>query len=187
MNDTEKLTLVERVENKYRKFSAALSSVSAITIALMMLSTTIDASARYVFNQPLPGVFELNEVMLVICVYMGITWTQMERGHIRVEIIVSRVSPTTRHALNILSWGVALFFVGILCYQTYLGFLDSYRIREFRWGSIQMPIWWAKGLVPLGCFMLMVQLVLDIWSEVVGLFGTREIETPEGSHSERLG
>jgi len=183
MNDAVKLTLVERIESKYRKFSVALSCLSGITIALMMISTTIDASARYIFNHPLPGVFELNEVMLVICVYMGMTWTQMERGHIRVEVFLLRVSPRTRHILNILCWGVTLIFVGILCYQTYLGFLDSFRIREFRWGSVQMPIWWAKGLVPLGFLMLMIQLVLDIWSEMVGLSGIKEIEISEGLSS----
>jgi len=187
MTNTHNLTLVERIENKYRILSTALSSLSAITIALMMLSTTIDATARYVLNNPLPGIFELNEVLLVICVYMGITWTQMERGHIRVEIIVSRVSTKTRHSLNILSWVVALIFVAILCHQTFLGFQDSFRIREFRWGSIQMPIWWAKGLVPLGCLMLMAQLVLDIWKEIMSLLGIKEIEIPEGSATEKLG
>lgn len=187
MDTTEKLTLVEKIENKYRVFSTALSSLSAITIAIMMLSTTIDATARYVLNKPLPGIFELNEVLLVICVYMGITWTQMERGHIRVEVIISRVSRNTRHILNILSWAVALIFVAILCYQTFQGFQDSFRIREFRWGSVQMPIWWAKGLVPLGCLMLMAQLVLDIWKEIMALSGFKKIEILEGSPSDRLG
>lgn len=179
MNDETKLTLAEKIEQKYKVFSIGLSSISAVTIAIMMVSTTIDATVRFVLNTPIPGIFELNEVILVVCVFMGITWTQMERGHIRVEVVLMRVSPRTRHILNVFSWTVALIFVGILCYQTYQGFQDSFRIREFRWGSVQMPIWWAKGLVPLGLLLMMAQLVLDIWKEINSLLGIKEIESPE--------
>jgi TRAP-type C4-dicarboxylate transport system permease small subunit len=179
MNDRPNETLVEKIERKYKAFSIVLSSVSAITIALMMITTSIDATSRYILDDPLPGVFELNEVLLVICVYMGITWTQMERGHIRVEVFLMRVSPRTRHMLNVLSWTVALIFVGILCYQSFQGFQDSFRIREFRWGSVQMPIWWAKGLVPIGCLMLCAQLVLDIWKEIESFMNIKETDVHE--------
>jgi TRAP-type C4-dicarboxylate transport system permease small subunit len=176
MGNTKENSLFDAIFNNYGKFSTVLSSVSAVCILLMILSTTIDTTARFLFNNPIPGMFELNEVLLVICVYMGISWTQIKRGHIRVEVFVLKFSARNRYFLNIFAWSVALFFVGILCYQSFYGFLDSYRIREFRWGSVQMPIWWAKGLVPLGCLMLMIQLVLDIISELKSIIGIKKDE-----------
>jgi TRAP-type C4-dicarboxylate transport system permease small subunit len=80
----------------------------------------------------------------------------------------------TQHIMNAISWLVTLIFVAILCYQSYQGFLESYSIREFRWGSVQMPIWWAKGLVPVGLLLLMVQLVLDILLEIKSIFANKE-------------
>ena len=178
MNDKTKPSLFHKLHKKYKTTCIFLSSISAITIAVMMLSTTIDATSRFVLNRPISGIFELNEVILVVCVFMGIAWTQIERGHIRIEVLLMRVSPRTRHVLNVLSRMVALIFVGILFYQTFQGFQDSFRIREFRWGSVQMPIWWAKGLVPLGCLLLMIQLIFDIWAEVRSFVGNEEIEIP---------
>lgn len=49
--------------------------------------------------------------------------------------------------------------------------MESFQVREFRWGSVQMPIWWAKALVPIGCWMMNLQLIIDIWRDVQVLRG----------------
>ncbi|MCK9230971.1 MAG: TRAP transporter small permease [Syntrophales bacterium] len=174
MKNKERAFVIERVAAAYKTFAITLSWISVITIFIMIFSTTIDATARFLFNNPIPGMFELNEVILVICVFMGATWTQIERGHIRVEVFLMKSSARKQYILNTISWFVALIFAAILCYQTYMGFLDSYSVREFRWGSIQMPIWWAKGLVPLGLLLLMIQLIFDIIMEVRALLGWKD-------------
>jgi TRAP-type C4-dicarboxylate transport system permease small subunit len=163
--------LVEKIADKYTMFCTASAVVAAVTIALMMLSTTLDATARYVLNNPVPGVFELNEVLLVICVFMGMAWTQIERGHIRVTAFLMRTTDRTGALFNILAWVVTFVFLLILAHQSAIGAWESFQIREFRWGSVQMPIWWAKALVPLGCWMMGLQLVIDVWKEIEFLRG----------------
>lgn len=112
MSVSSKKILVEKLADKYKLFCLIMGSLASCTIAIMILSTTFDATSRYLFNNPIPGVFELNEVLLVICAYMGLAWTQIERGHIRVTAVLMRVSPSTRAKLNILTWGLTfcLFF-----------------------------------------------------------------------------
>ncbi len=171
MSASSKKILVEKLADKYKLFCIIMGSLAACTIAVMILSITFDATSRYLFNNPIPGVFELNEVLLVICVYMGLAWTQIERGHIRVTAILIRVKPSTRAKLNILAWGLTFCFVYLLAHQSSIGAFESFKIREFRWGSVQMPIWWAKALVPIGCIMLNTQLILDIWKEIEYLRG----------------
>lgn len=171
MDRPHKRLLVERLAHRYKAFCTFSAVIAAITIALMMLSTTLDASSRYLFNNPIPGVFELNEVILVICVYMGLAWTQIERGHIRVTAFLMRVTDRTEIIFNILAWVVTFLFLFILGYQSAIGAWESFQIREFRWGSVQMPIWWAKALVPIGCWMMNIQLIFDIWKEIESLRG----------------
>ena len=167
----QKKLLVERLHKKYVLFCVIMAAFAGITIAIMMFSTTIDATARYLFNYPISGIFELNEVLLVICVYMGLAWTQIERGHIRVTALLEHVPKRVAVVLNILAWVVSFVFVFILGYESAIGALESIRIWEFRWGSVQMPIWWVKCLVPIGCWMLNIELVLDTWMEVERLRG----------------
>jgi TRAP-type C4-dicarboxylate transport system permease small subunit len=171
MNQSGQKLLVEKIADKYGVVCKATAVVAAVTIAAMMLSTTLDATARYVLNSPIPGVFELNEAMLVICVYMGLAWTQIERGHIRVTAFVMRLSKRAEVKFDILAWVATLIFLSILGYQSGIGAWESFQIREFRWGSVQMPIWWVKALVPIGCWMMCVQLILDIWKDLEWLAG----------------
>ncbi len=163
--------LVEILSEKYRKFCIWMASISGAAIAVMMLSTTLDSTSRYLLNRPIKGVFELNEIVLVICVFMGVAWTQIERGHIRVTALLEILSARGTCILNLIAWTVSFIFVFILGYQTAVGAWESYLIREFRWGSVQMPIWWVKCLIPIGCWMLNIQLLLDMWKEIEHLSG----------------
>jgi len=171
MNKPRKRLLVERLADRYKVFCTYAAVLAAFTIALMILSTTMDATARYLLNSPIPGVFELNEVLLVICVYLGLAWTQIERGHIRVTAFLMRLSDETEVKFIILAWVVTFIFIFILAYQSAIGAWEAFQIREFRWGSVQMPIWWAKALVPIGCWMMNIQLIFDIWKDIEFLRG----------------
>jgi TRAP-type C4-dicarboxylate transport system permease small subunit len=171
MEKPRKRILVEKLADRYKVFCIFTAVIAGSTIAMMMMSITIDASARYLFNKPIPGVFELNEVLLVVCVFMGMAWTQIEKGHIRVTAFLTRLSGQTCSICNILSWLVTFIFLFIITYQSAIGAWESFQIREFRWGSVQMPIWWAKALVPIGCSMMNIQLIIDIWNEIEFLRG----------------
>ncbi len=172
MDAKKNKSLIEKLAQRYKIFCSSMAIISGVTILVMIVSTTLDTTSRYLFNSPIAGVFELNEVILVVCVYMGLAWTQIERGHIRVEFLLVRVSSKTEHVLNILAWMTTFFFVSVLFWQTTKGAIDSIRIWEFRWGSIQMPIWWAKSLVPIGCLMFSIQLLFDIALEIKELRGS---------------
>jgi hypothetical protein len=42
-----------------------------------------------------------------------------------------------------------------------------------------MPIWWAKALVPLGCWLTCIQLLADIWVNVGRLKGAFPLDLPD--------
>ncbi len=169
--------LVEKISHGYKRVCTFLAVPAALTVAVMMLSITLDATSRYVLNRSIPGVFELNEVLLVICIYMSLAWTQIEKGHIRVTVLLMHLPDKVVAFLDIIAGLVAFCFILALACMSAVGALESIRIMEFRWGSVQMPIWWAKSLVPIGCFMLNFQLLIDIWKDIERLRGRLSFET----------
>jgi TRAP-type C4-dicarboxylate transport system permease small subunit len=171
--------LVTRVTEYYQRFATVLAVLSCVTIAIMMFSTTIDSIMRYLFNSPIPGIFELNEVILVVCVFMGLSWCQAKRGHIRVTMVLQRMRPRAAVVLDIIIWIIAFSFVMILAVQTWHDAVYAYSIKLFRWGTVQMPIWWARALVPIGLWLLCIQILLDIWTDVCRLLGYLPLEIPE--------
>ena len=168
---TQKRPLVVKLSEYYKRFVAGFALAACVSIAVMMFSTTLDTIMRYFFNRPIAGVFELNEVILVVCVFMGLAWCQIERGHIRVTILLVRLSPRTIVIMDTIVWIVAFVFIMTLAIQTGHDAVYAYSVKLFRWGRIQMPIWWARALVPIGLWLLCIQYILDIWTNIYRLMG----------------
>jgi TRAP-type C4-dicarboxylate transport system permease small subunit len=117
--------------------------------------------------------------MLVVLVFLGISWTQMERGHTRVVLVMRKLPIRWAIKLDILCWILCFLFLAILGLQSGKEALRSFSINEFRWGSVQMPIWWAKALVPLGCWLTCIQLLIDIWVDIARLKGMFPLDLPD--------
>jgi TRAP-type C4-dicarboxylate transport system permease small subunit len=170
---------MENLARWLHKINVIFGFVAAAAIAMMIISTTVDVSSRYIFNNPIAGVFELNEVLLVIAVFLTVCWTQESRGHTRVVLIMRRFSMRNAIKLDTLCWVLCFIFLAVIGWQSAKEALRSYEINEFRWGSVQMQIWWAKALVPMGCWLGCLQLVVDIWVNFRRLSGALPLDLPE--------
>lgn len=171
--------LVVKISDYYRRVVIGLSVLAGVSLAVMMLSTTFDTILRYFFNSPISGVFELNEVALVVCVFLGLAWCQVEKGHIRVTLLLIRLSPKAIVIMDTIGWVVAFIFVLIMAVQTWHYAEYAFSIKLFRWGKVQMPIWWAIGLVPISLWLLCIQFILDIWTNIYRLSGRLPLEISE--------
>lgn len=170
---------MEKLGSWLHKINIAFGFVAAAAIAMMMISTSLDTTFRYAFNAPIAGVFELNEVLLVIAVFLTVCWTQETRGHTRVILIMRKFSIRNAIRLDTLCWVLCFIFLAVMGWQSAREALRSYEINEFRWGSVQMQIWWAKALVPLGCWLGCLQLVVDIWVNIRRLNGALPLDLPD--------
>ncbi len=170
---------MEKLASWLHRINTAFGFIAAAAIAMMMISTSLDTTFRYAFNTPIAGVFELNEVLLVIAVFLTVCWTQETRGHTRVILIMRRFSIRNAIKLDTLCWVLCFIFLAVMGWQAGREALRSYEINEFRWGSVQMQIWWAKALVPLGCWLGCLQLVVDIWVNFRRLNGALPLDLPD--------
>ena len=168
-----------KISRGYKYFCIFFGVIAGLAILVMMLSTTIDTTLRYLFSRPIPGVFELNEVILVVCVFLGLAWTQIERGHIRVVLLLRRLPPKWIVVVDLLVWIICFVLITFFGIQSAKEALHSFSILEFRWGSVQMPIWWAKALVPIGFWMMSLQLIIDIWTNIYRLLGLLPLQLPD--------
>jgi TRAP-type C4-dicarboxylate transport system permease small subunit len=127
-----------------------------------------DVIFRYAFNQPIPGVIEYNGMLLAVFAFMGLAMTQRMQGHIRVTFLVSRLGRKPRNCIDFITLILSMVFVTIMGYETLLGALHSFQIKEYYWGVIGQTIyiWWAKFALPIGLLILCLQYLLDI----IGIF-----------------
>ena len=89
------MPFVERVEGFEKRIEPAiryLNAAGACTSLLMVILVTAHVLSRALFNKPLVGTVELEELMIVILVFCGIAYTKITRSHISVDFVTARLS-----------------------------------------------------------------------------------------------
>lgn len=136
--------------------------LGAATILLMMGSTIIDVSRRFLLSKPVGGVVELNEMLVVWIVFLGLAYVQADAAHVRVDVLFSRLSPKKRAILNILACSVGLALFGLIMVKGGQAAWSAWVRGEYKFGAVPFPLWPSKVMVPIGSSLLCVQLVIDI-------------------------
>jgi len=164
---------INLISSLYRTVRYAAGIAASCCIFVMVCTIVPDSIGRFFFSKPLHGTLELNMLLMSAIVFLGLAWTQSQRGHVRVEVIISRTRPTIRNALNITCWAIAfVLFLAITIGGTEEA-INSVRIGENLWGVKKFPVWPGKILAAFGSGLLCVQFLIDIGSEFLTVFMSR--------------
>lgn len=134
-------------------------------VAVMVVTTIIDTFCRYVFNMPIPGVIEFNETMFPALVFLGLAYTQKEKGHIRVTALLERLGTSAQRNLNYLALILAIVVAVVIGVKTWEAAMYSHMIQEEYWAPIEtftLYIWPVRFAVSLGFWILAFQCLVDI-------------------------
>ena len=117
-------------EQAWKRRVEALLGVAASTILLaMMVLTTVDVVARYVFNRPLRGAFEVTELLLLVLIFAGLPLVSFTNEHAVMDFI-DRV--LGRRALRVLQGGVELVSAVLMLALAWLVWGKADRIWAYR-------------------------------------------------------
>jgi TRAP-type C4-dicarboxylate transport system permease small subunit len=92
---------VSRPDSARKRYADAIlgGAASAILLAMMLL-TVVDVVARYVFNRPLRGAFEITELMLVVLIFAGLPLVSYADEHAVMDFIDRLLGPSAQRALR---------------------------------------------------------------------------------------
>lgn len=64
-----------------------LGGIAAIILFAMMMLTCVDVFGRYFLSKPVPGGFELTEVMLACLIFTGLPLVTLRQEHVTVDVL----------------------------------------------------------------------------------------------------
>ncbi len=123
---------------------------------------TADVVGTQMFGVPVPGATEITESTMVLIVFGALTYTQIRRSHIRVELLYMRVGARGQAAMDVFASLMAMLFFSLLLWQATNEALFSIRIDEATFGLVRLPLWPARIVLAAGTALLIVQLLLDL-------------------------
>ena len=158
----------DRVERHAGVFTRASGITGALAIVLIMLGTCADILARGNFTTGLRGVVEASEILLVAAVFLGLGLAQAEGRHVRMTLVISRLSGRTRRVGDVLASAVAVAFFAWLAWASTLRAYDSIINSEYRFGLVRIPLWPGRVAVVVGLLLLLAQLLRTLVAQVRG-------------------
>jgi len=148
-----------------------LGVMVAVLLIAMMLVTAIDVFGRYLLSAPLPGAFELTEIMLAMIVFIGMPLVCLHEENISVTLFTERLSPRRRDIHAVV---VSVFCSGVLLVVAWR--LLEHALQLASYGDVTIFLRAPKG--PIGYTMAAFTVLAALALLVVAGEHLRRLRAP---------
>ena len=133
--------------------------MAAAALLAMLAIICFDVLMRYVFNSPTTWATEIATYLLVAIAFLGMAYTHLQGAHIRMDFLISAVSPITRTTLTLIAEWLGFIFVAFAAWQsvvmTWENFVNGTRIFSLLYTPVYLPqIPIAIGFIAFGLAIL---------------------------------
>lgn len=165
-------SLLSQVDQKLNTVGKYLALLSGLAVFSLMILAVLSVGGRNVINQPLSGYVDWIEQAMPLIAFMGISYTQRNGGHIRMDMVVGKLSGRTLYFVELLTTVLILCLMILIVWGSWAHFSRSFDFSAPLWSrdssmDIALPLWPAKLLAPVAFSVLCLQLVVQIWGYAV--------------------
>ena len=159
---------IGRADDLIGRAATWLVRLGSAVLAVMMLMTFFDVIGRYVFSAPLVGTVESTELFMGLIVYFGVGYTTWERGHISVDVVVSRLAPEIRRWLDLFADFVSTGFVALLSWRLWI--MAEERLTNNDITQVwEMPVYPVAYAMAAASVLMVVAFALHLVRTAIGL------------------
>ena len=136
--------------------------IACFFLFLMMLLIVADIILRGAFNKPIQAGIEIIELMMVCVVYLGLAYTQNQRGFVRMEIIISRLPSSATWYTEYLNYIFMIVFFCLFCWRAIFLAIESLATRELTFGIVPVPIYPARVALAAGGILVLIEIIVEL-------------------------
>ncbi|MBW1804101.1 MAG: TRAP transporter small permease [Deltaproteobacteria bacterium] len=140
-----------------------LNGIAAVFLGAMMILTGIDVCLRYIFDSPIPGSFELTGFMMPIVIAFGFAYCALEKGHVKVELVTSKLPQRGQAVMNCIA---CLVFFGLFLLITWQSWVRAKGMMDAGQTTITLgiPVSPFVLALALGSAALCLVVLRDLFS-----------------------
>jgi TRAP-type C4-dicarboxylate transport system permease small subunit len=158
------LSSIDRGLYRLYRLCGFLAAIFLVTLGLLVLASIVSR----LFGVYLPGVAEYSGYAMAAASFLALAYTFGEGGHIRVELVLSRLAPGPRRVFELWCLGVASAVGVYLAWFMVRLAWTSWRFEERSEGSDAILIWMPQAPVALGAVLFAICLVHALLHRVYG-------------------
>jgi TRAP-type C4-dicarboxylate transport system permease small subunit len=161
------------------KLSSAGGAISGVSILLMSGLILLEIILRSVGGFSLLVSEEYSAYLLVVFGSMALADTFKSEGHIRVDLILSKLSVRARLIVNGICSILGFMVFAFVTYQAWGQFYGSWSSKETSMYYSKTPLWLPQLPLFLGSALMGLQLLSSVVIQLKSLGKTREEKLPE--------
>ncbi len=162
--------MINKITKGIDTFQDWFGYLTAMLIFPMTAIIIYEVFMRYLFNRPTSWGFELTTYIYGIHFMLGLGYTLMYNGHVRVEVFVTLLSRRKQQIISILcNLFLLLPVFSLFCYASWSYAWTSVVRNEKSWTSWAPPLYPFKLLMALGFLMFVIQGVSTLLKEIQAL------------------
>jgi len=135
---------------------ALLGGAVLLCIALL---TAWSAATGFIFGKPLPGDFELTQILVAVAVFSFLPYCQLTNANVTADLFTAGAGPRAVAALGVLAALLALGVSVVLTWRTWAGMLDYRQFVETT-AILKIPIWTAYVPAVISLLLLVLACVI---------------------------
>ncbi len=162
-------SILSRIDRRLYRIESVLALVSGLAVFSLMILAVVSVSGRNFFNSPLSGYVDWIEQAMPLIAFMGISFTQRDGGHIRMDMLVGKLHGRLLWLAEFTTVFLMLLLMLLLIWGSFAHFQRSFDFGSPLWSrdssmDIALPLWPSKLLVPVAFSVLAIRLVLQLWA-----------------------
>lgn len=153
---------LSRIDRLFYRLESVLGLAGGVVILLLVLLATANILGRWFFDLPVQGYIDWVEQAMAFMAFMGLSFTQRDGGHIRMDILVGQLKGRYLWFVELLTCLIMLGLTILLAWGSYKHFWRAFENGDTSF-DIGLPTWPAKLVVPVAFAILALRLVMQIW------------------------
>jgi TRAP-type C4-dicarboxylate transport system permease small subunit len=156
------VSIIRRLEGISRRVNGLVAVFGAVLIFAAMILVVADVSGRYLFDKPITGGIELEQIMLGYIEFLTLAYALAIGAHLRVTMVVDRLGPRTRLGADLLGALFGLTLFAFLTWGAWEHFWESWVVDEYMPSVVELPFWIPKFAMPVGMFLMSLQFLVSL-------------------------
>ncbi len=150
---------LQKVESIFDKIVDCMLTLAAVIIVLDALAVSMDVILRKVIGFTWSPLYEIITYSLLWMTFLGTTAIMRKNGHVKMDSITGTLSKKNEALLNVISHSVCILIAGIMLFYTVKLTTADYQGNFILASILNPPKWPIEIIIPIGFFMLFIQLI----------------------------
>jgi tripartite ATP-independent transporter DctM subunit len=174
--------VLSRIETRCVAASRVIAILAIGGMLALALLTVADIALRYFLNAPIPGLFEVAQLLMAVIVVATLPVGIMERNHVTIDLFEGLLGPRWAKLGEAIGAILLFVFMAVLAWRFGLH-AERLMLRGDKTLIVGIPVapfWWGVTAIIAATALLQIVALARTWREALDRFADRTLPAKPG-------